>query len=63
VRETAARLGLVEITFAVDKRSLVFGKQLDHILVRGLEVIDSTVIPVSSSDHNPVAATLRATNR
>jgi len=63
VRETAARLGLVEITFASDKRSLFFGKQLDHILVRGVEVIDSIAIPVSSSDHNPVAATLRATTR
>ena len=59
VSETAARLGLVEITFTDDKRSLFFGKQLDHILIRGLEMIESSVIPVTSSDHNPVAATLR----
>jgi endonuclease/exonuclease/phosphatase (EEP) superfamily protein YafD len=59
VSETAARLGLVEITFAADKRSLFFGKQLDHIFIRGLEMIESSAIPVTSSDHNPVAATLR----
>jgi endonuclease/exonuclease/phosphatase (EEP) superfamily protein YafD len=59
VREIADRLGLIEITFATDNRSLFFGRQLDHILVRGLEVIESSSIPVTSSDHNPVTATLR----
>jgi len=63
VRAVAARLGLVEIAFAIDRRSLFFGRQLDHILVRGLEAVDSTAIPVTSSDHNPVAATLRMTIR
>jgi endonuclease/exonuclease/phosphatase (EEP) superfamily protein YafD len=61
VRTVATKLGLVEITFASDRRSLFFGRQLDHIWVRGLEVVDSTAIPVTSSDHNPVAATLRTT--
>ncbi len=59
VRELADRLGLIEITFATDNRSLFFGRQLDHILVRGLEAIGSSSIPVTSSDHNPVTATLR----
>ncbi len=59
LREIADRLGLIEIPFAVDTRSLFFGRQLDHIFVRGLEMIESSSIPVTSSDHNPVAATLR----
>ena len=59
VAETAARLGLTEIPFADDKRTLFMGKQLDHLFIRGLEVIDAAAIAVTSSDHNPVAATLR----
>ena len=48
-----------EITFANDRRKLFFGKQLDHIFVRGLAMVDSSATEVTSSDHNPVAATLR----
>jgi endonuclease/exonuclease/phosphatase (EEP) superfamily protein YafD len=59
VAELAARLRLTEIPFAEDKRTLFFGKQLDHLFIRGLEVVDTAAIPVTSSDHNPVAATLR----
>jgi endonuclease/exonuclease/phosphatase (EEP) superfamily protein YafD len=63
VRDFAAGLGLVELTFAIDLRSRFFGRQFDHILVRGLEAVDAIAIPVTSSDHNPVAATLRVTGR
>jgi endonuclease/exonuclease/phosphatase (EEP) superfamily protein YafD len=56
---TAKKLGLAETHWSDDKRSLFFGKQLDHILVRGLEVVDVAAIPVRSSDHNPMIATLR----
>jgi endonuclease/exonuclease/phosphatase (EEP) superfamily protein YafD len=63
LREISDRLGLIEIPFATDTRSLFFGRQLDHIFVRGLEMIESSSIPVTSSDHNPVAATLRVTQR
>ena len=59
VYETAKKLGLDEIPYATDERTLFFGRELDHIMVRGLDVIGSTAISVSSSDHNPVAATLR----
>jgi len=55
----AARLGLVETRFTDDRRSLFLGKQLDHILVRGLDVVEVMAIPVQSSDHNPLIATLR----
>jgi endonuclease/exonuclease/phosphatase (EEP) superfamily protein YafD len=59
VEEVAARLGLTAIPFADDKRTLFLGKQLDHLYIRGLEVVNAAAIPVTSSDHNPVAATLR----
>ncbi|MEO5700026.1 MAG: endonuclease/exonuclease/phosphatase family protein [Casimicrobiaceae bacterium] len=59
VREIAVRLGLHEIAFTEDRRRLFFGKQLDHIFVRGLAVTASAATEVTSSDHNPVEATLR----
>jgi endonuclease/exonuclease/phosphatase (EEP) superfamily protein YafD len=59
VRATAVALGLREAPYADDRRALFFGRPVDHILVRGLTVIDATAIPVESSDHNPVRATLR----
>jgi endonuclease/exonuclease/phosphatase (EEP) superfamily protein YafD len=59
VREVATRLGLAEVPFAADRRSVFFGHQLDHIYVRGLALVASSATEVTSSDHNPVAATLR----
>jgi endonuclease/exonuclease/phosphatase (EEP) superfamily protein YafD len=59
VQAVAQRLGLTELKFERDMRTLFLGRQLDHILVRGLEAIDVEAIPVRSSDHNPVRATLR----
>jgi endonuclease/exonuclease/phosphatase (EEP) superfamily protein YafD len=57
---TAKKLGLVEAAPAEDRRSLFMGRQLDHMLVRGLDVVELLAIPVKSSDHNPLVATLRA---
>ena len=54
------RLDLTEVPFAIDRRSVFFGHQLDHIFVRGLTLVGATAVDVRSSDHNPVAATLRA---
>jgi endonuclease/exonuclease/phosphatase (EEP) superfamily protein YafD len=59
VREAAAALRLSEIALPEDRRTLFFGRQLDHLLVRGLDVVEAMAIPVTSSDHNPVRATLR----
>jgi endonuclease/exonuclease/phosphatase (EEP) superfamily protein YafD len=59
VEALAARLSLRAIPFVEDQRSLFLGKQLDHLYIRGLEVVNAAAIPVTSSDHNPVAATLR----
>jgi len=59
VAENVARLGLTELKLATDRRALFFGRHFDHIFIRGLQMIDADAIPVDSSDHNPVAATLR----
>jgi endonuclease/exonuclease/phosphatase (EEP) superfamily protein YafD len=59
MRAVAQRLGMTEIVFKDDKRTLFLGKQLDHIYARGLELVDAEAIPVTSSDHNPVRATFR----
>jgi len=57
--ESVARLGLVEIEPADDRRTRFFGRHLDHIFVRGIEVVAMQAIVVTSSDHNAMAATLR----
>lgn len=59
VAETAARLGLTELDLRVDQRAVFFGRHFDHIFIRGLSMLDVTAVPVTSSDHNPMAATLR----
>ena len=59
VSEIAARLGLTELNLRVDQRAVFFGRHLDHIFIRGLETVDVVAVPVTSSDHNPMGATLR----
>ena len=63
VREIAVRLGLVEATYAEDGRTLFLGDQVDHILVRGLDVVASSAMAVTLSDHNPVDAVFRFARR
>ncbi|MFO1303372.1 MAG: endonuclease/exonuclease/phosphatase family protein [Burkholderiales bacterium] len=58
--DVARKLGLVEIPFE-SGRSRFLGREVDHILVRGLSVQSAAAIPVRSSDHNPVQAVLRVT--
>jgi endonuclease/exonuclease/phosphatase (EEP) superfamily protein YafD len=55
--ETAARLGLAEVTPSDDTRTRFLGRHVDHVFVRGLQVVSSVSSPVKSSDHNPVTAT------
>jgi endonuclease/exonuclease/phosphatase (EEP) superfamily protein YafD len=59
VSDIAARLQLTELDLRVDQRAVFFGRHLDHIFIRGLETVDVSAVPVTSSDHNPLAATLR----
>lgn len=59
VRALASRLRLTEVTLAADHRSHFFGHELDHIYTRDLATVAASATAVTSSDHNPVAATLR----
>jgi endonuclease/exonuclease/phosphatase (EEP) superfamily protein YafD len=63
MRDVAAKLGLTEISFRDDRRSVFLGKQLDHVYARGLELVEADAIPVKSSDHNPVRVTFRLARR
>lgn len=59
VAELAMGLGLTEVELAQDERTLFLGRQVDHILIRGLHVRAARSVAVTSSDHNPVTATLQ----
>jgi len=53
-----AQLGLAPVTFEPDHRVRRFGRALDYVFVRGLEVRDSHTVEVETSDHNPLIMTL-----
>jgi len=55
----ADELGLIPIPFSPDHRTTQFGKPLDHLFVRGLAWQSTKTRKVSTSDHNPLLATLR----
>ena len=48
------QFGLAGISFDPDYRTAIFSRPIDHVYVRGLEVISSRVIQVDTSDHNPL---------
>lgn len=50
--------GLRPVRFEPDLRTTAFGRALDHIYVRGLRAESAQVIPVDSSDHNPLQVRL-----
>ncbi len=54
----AEQLSLMPLDYPDDRRTQVFGNVLDHIYVRGLKVLSSGSVEVTTSDHNPVFATL-----
>ena len=56
---TAQKLGLREIIFTPDLRTRYFRRTVDYIFVRGLEVMESSVPEIDSSDHRPLTAVLR----
>lgn len=59
LREVARRLGLTEVSMPTDRRTRFFGREVDRIYARGLVTTSAWAVPVTSSDHNPVLATLR----
>ncbi len=50
--------GLQPVSFAPDLRSRPFGRALDHVYLRGLRAEAVEVVPVDSSDHNPLRVRL-----
>ena len=50
--------GLGPVAFEPDLRTTIFGRALDHIYVRGMRAEFARVIPVTSSDHNPLRVRL-----
>ena len=52
-------LDLEMVGYDEDHRKRFFGQPLDHIYVRGLEVLEATTRQVDSSDHNPMSVRLR----
>ena len=46
--------GLASVQFPDDVRKRVFGLPLDHVYVRGLDVVDAETEETNSSDHNPM---------
>ena len=57
--EMTAGLGLEMLNYDEDHRKRFLGQPLDHIYVRGLEVLEATTGEVDSSDHSPMSARLR----
>lgn len=52
--------GLESVDFGRDTRKRMFGKPLDHVYVRGLNVHEATTFEIDSSDHNPMRVWLSA---
>ena len=54
IRKVINEFGLEEVSFAQDHRLRFLGNPLDHIFVRGLNVLNATTEPTESSDHAPL---------
>lgn len=58
LQELAKRFGLDEVLPVPDDRRRAFGRQLDHLFVRGFSVRNACAPVVKSSDHNPILVRL-----
>ncbi len=59
VEAVARELGLVPVAFQPDARQRFGEHEVDYIYMRGLEVVAAMAVALTSSDHNPIFATLR----
>jgi endonuclease/exonuclease/phosphatase (EEP) superfamily protein YafD len=59
MNEMTDDLGLEMLAYDEDHRKRFLGQPLDHIYVRGLEVLEATTREVDSSDHSPMSARFR----
>lgn len=49
---------LSAVDFSPDIRTTFWNKPLDHVYLRGLRAVKAQVVPVDTSDHNPMLVTL-----
>jgi len=61
VDDVMRQMRLAPVLPGIDLRSRFLGHQVDHVFVRGLDVVEARAPKVGSSDHNPVLAILRHT--
>ena len=54
IRKVINEFGLEEVSFEQDHRLRFLGNPLDHVFVRGLNVLHATTEPTESSDHAPL---------
>jgi endonuclease/exonuclease/phosphatase (EEP) superfamily protein YafD len=54
--EVTAELAMQPIGFQDDQRTRTFNYAIDHIFVRGLNLVSASATAVQSSDHNPMTA-------
>lgn len=59
VSEFAQSLGLRQADLHARPARRFFGRAIDHIFYRNLELVDARAVAVSSSDHDPLVATFR----
>jgi endonuclease/exonuclease/phosphatase (EEP) superfamily protein YafD len=59
VNHLVERLSLSRIEYPINNKTHVFGKAIDHVFYRQLELVNNRVWQVSSSDHNPVSVNFR----
>lgn len=54
IQKVINEFGLEEVSFEQDHRLRFLGNPLDHVFVRGLNVLNATTEPTESSDHAPL---------
>ena len=58
IRQLTQQVGLQEVQYQPDVRLRFLNNPLDHVFVRGFQVIQATTLPTESSDHNPLLVEL-----
>ncbi len=59
LQKAARQWGLSEVAFTPDTRTRYLSHPVDYLFVRGLTLQQAEVLPLHSSDHRPLSATLR----
>ena len=49
---------LTPVAFNPDKRTRLWNKPLDHVFLRGLNLVEASAVKVKTSDHNPLLFTV-----